>query len=584
MKKQFLLIIALLLGMTGTYAQSNSTNGQFTATGAASNVALRTQTTTRLTILRTNGNVGINTTTPTEMLDVNGNIRGTQFNSVNGIYNTIGATNLRFNTNNTTRLTVLNSSGFVGIATATPLDMLHVNGGSVRANQFNAVNGIFNVQSASNFSLNTNNTTRLTVLNSNGFVGIGITAPTQALHISGNILADGMGNNSGIFRAMGASNFTLQTSTNDRLTILNSNGFVGIGKTTPAFMLDVAGPVNASQFLINGVPLSTSGAPSQWTTAGNDISYSVGKVGIGTASPLEQLHVNGTVLSNQSTTLTGVFASANTNNLSLRTNTTDRVTVLNSTGFVGIGTNAPSELLHVSGNVLANQLTASSGAINSSAPSLNLQTSGVNRLSVTGATGNVGIGTATPEDKLQITGGNLVLDNANTPSIFTGTGATEHNRYLQILNSPGQQTASGLKAGGILVADVHSYANPGKNDLIIKGRVGVGTPLTTNPNNYTLAVNGSIGAKDVRVEKTSTTWPDYVFDTKYELPSLTDVAAYINTNKHLPEVPSAEEVEKNGHSLGDMDAILLKKVEELTLYIIKQQQEIDTLKKKLDGK
>jgi hypothetical protein len=116
------------------------------------------------------------------------------------------------------------------------------------------------------------------------------------------------------------------------------------------------------------------------------------------------------------------------------------------------------------------------------------------------------------------------------------------------------------------------------------GDVGIGTSLATNPNGYRLAVNGKIGAKDVQVETSSTTWPDYVFNATYQLPSLQSVEKFIQENKHLENVPSAAEVEENGHSLGEMDKILLKKVEELTLYIIQQQKEIDELKKKIGEK
>jgi len=116
------------------------------------------------------------------------------------------------------------------------------------------------------------------------------------------------------------------------------------------------------------------------------------------------------------------------------------------------------------------------------------------------------------------------------------------------------------------------------------GNVGIGTALATNPNGYKLAVNGKIGAKDVQVENSSGTWPDYVFNSTYQLPSLQSVEKFIQENKHLENVPSAEEVERNGHSLGEMDKILLKKVEELTLYIIQQQKEIEELKKKIEDK
>ena len=82
--------------------------------------------------------------------------------------------------------------------------------------------------------------------------------------------------------------------------------------------------------------------------------------------------------------------------------------------------------------------------------------------------GDVGIGTTTPQTKLQVQG-TLTLENGSSPGLFTGTGNTELNRYLALLNSPTSPSASGLKAGGILVADDYSFANPGKNELIVKG-------------------------------------------------------------------------------------------------------------------
>ena len=88
--------------------------------------------------------------------------------------------------------------------------------------------------------------------------------------------------------------------------------------------------------------------------------------------------------------------------------------------------------------------------------------------------GNVGIGTATPTAKLDVRG-SLTLEAGGSPAIYTGTGGVELNRYLVLLNSPSLSSASGLKAGGILIADSYSYGNPSKNNLIVKGSVGIGT-------------------------------------------------------------------------------------------------------------
>jgi hypothetical protein len=81
------------------------------------------------------------------------------------------------------------------------------------------------------------------------------------------------------------------------------------------------------------------------------------------------------------------------------------------------------------------------------------------------------------------------------------------------------------------------------------------------------------------VQVTLANWPDYVFHEDYKLLSLNEVEQYITENHHLPNVPSAAEVEANGVNIGEMNAILLQKVEELTLYIIDLQKQVDELKK-----
>ena len=77
--------------------------------------------------------------------------------------------------------------------------------------------------------------------------------------------------------------------------------------------------------------------------------------------------------------------------------------------------------------------------------------------------------------------GPLTLEQGGSPALYTGTGGAELNRYLQLLNSPALSSASGLKCGGLLVADSYAYANPGKNDVVVKGRVGIGTSVLGAP-------------------------------------------------------------------------------------------------------
>lgn len=115
----------------------------------------------------------------------------------------------------------------------------------------------------------------------------------------------------------------------------------------------------------------------------------------------------------------------------------------------------------------------------------------------------------------------------------------------------------------------------------VNGNVGIGT---VTPGSFRLAVAGKIAAsEEVRVFIAGTTvFPDYVFDPSYELPKLEETEKYIKENRHLPEVPTAADVEKNGMSLNDMNIILLKKVEELTLYMIEMKKENELLKSRLD--
>jgi len=102
------------------------------------------------------------------------------------------------------------------------------------------------------------------------------------------------------------------------------------------------------------------------------------------------------------------------------------------------------------------------------------------------------------------------------------------------------------------------------------GKVGIGT---MDPDKA-LTVKGTIHTHEVLVDADSRVVPDYVFEKDYNLLSLPELEIYINQNKHLPEVPSAKEMEANGLHLKEMNLLLLKKVEELTLHLIEQQKQI----------
>lgn len=109
--------------------------------------------------------------------------------------------------------------------------------------------------------------------------------------------------------------------------------------------------------------------------------------------------------------------------------------------------------------------------------------------------------------------------------------------------------------------------------ILTNGNVGIGTanPLAR------LSVNGNILAKEIKI-KTDIAVPDYVFDPNYQLSSLSSIEDYIKKHRHLPEIPSATDIQKDGVDLTAMNLALLKKVEELTLHLIAKEKEIDELK------
>jgi hypothetical protein len=121
---------------------------------------------------------------------------------------------------------------------------------------------------------------------------------------------------------------------------------------------------------------------------------------------------------------------------------------------------------------------------------------------------------------------------------------------------------------------VGKIANNAFIRLIENGNVGIGAQ---NPDSK-LTVAGNIHAQEVKVTVNAGSVPDYVFANDYKLKSLYEVEQYIKENNHLPEIPSAQEIEKNGLMMAEMNMNLLKKIEELTLYVIEQNKQIKELK------
>ncbi len=177
-----------------------------------------------------------------------------------------------------------------------------------------------------------------------------------------------------------------------------------------------------------------------------------------------------------------------------------------------------------------------------------------------GAVGNVGIGTTSPAERFVVSHSGIGFSQQDPTGVAKiGFFTTATSTYLQTHTNN----------------DLLFSTNNGSTQMVLTtaGNVGIGT---TNPT-YKLSVNGNVRSKEVVVE---TGWADYVFAKEYKLPSLTEVEKYIKANNHLPEIPSAEEIQTNGLKVGEMQTKMMQKIEELTLYIIEMKKEIELLKEK----
>jgi len=134
--------------------------------------------------------------------------------------------------------------------------------------------------------------------------------------------------------------------------------------------------------------------------------------------------------------------------------------------------------------------------------------------------------------------------------------------------------------GGGVVQPLNFYVGAQTMRLEPNGKVIIGTPSGGSPGSYKLYVQQGILTEKVKVAVDGTAqWADHVFAPSYKLRSLDEVESFINKNKHLPGIPSAEEVVKEGVDLGTMDARLLEKIEELTLYVIGLKKDMEKMKK-----
>jgi hypothetical protein len=374
---------------------------------------------------------------------------------------------------------------------------------------------------------------------------------------------------------------------------LNSTGEIGIGNVTdPSAKLHIVGdsdylrPNDASLYIESaGNYYSTiylgdknhfiktkPGQDLEFNAAGKDFFFNNGRVGIGTFSPDEKLEVAGNILQPSGWFhATPQIKATDLNGLRL----TDKNNIgifIEDGGNVGIGTNTPDAKLHLYGypnnsrlRLELNNLEGSykSWDFNNDNGTLKFQygssTTGKptmeDKMVITGS-GNIGIGTSSPSEKLEVAG----TIKATT---FSGDGS-------QLTNLTGDNLGNHTATQNINLNGQYLSGNGADNGIFVNaaGNVAIGAPVQQN---YTLTVAGKILATELTISLDVPS-SDYVFSEEYNLRTLAEVEDYVWKNRHLPEVPSAREFKENGYQVGTMDDLLLRKVEELTLYLIEQQK------------
>ena len=190
--------------------------------------------------------------------------------------------------------------------------------------------------------------------------------------------------------------------------------------------------------------------------------------------------------------------------------------------------------------------------------------------------GNVGIAVSSPIEKLDMRG-NIYL--RNMANLVGGGASVNFSSYDDVHLGPKIYSylnyANGTSSISKLI--LSSYSSGYQNELTLTGgRVGIGT---MNPSDK-LSVNGKIRCQEIKVETAN--WPDYVFAKTYTLPTLQETADYIKRNGHLADMPSALDIQNNGQDLGEMNAKLLRKIEELTLHLIEKDNQLTDQKNLLN--
>ena len=440
-----------------------------------------------------------------------------------------------------------NRTGKVGIGNVTsPQAKLHVAGdASEDANILLASTGtnksvIQFRSSGNNITVGSDNVMKFNAPNMQ-FYPTGQVAVNGAFKATGNVTLSGLA---------GSSSKVLTVGTNGQLSSVEYSTFNdNLGNHTAEQNINLNG-----KKIVNG----TSGTGGIFVSTGGKV-----RIGTGTTAPTNALEVNGTTVS----TNLKISGLASSTEKVLTVGTGGQVSSTDVSTFAdNMGDHIATQNIDLHNNWIVNGASGSGGIFVST-------------------TGNVGINTELPQQKLHVKDGNILISrlsnrppgSTNGSLLFGDTITTAHpfGRWgIEYLDQDGVRGLNFWKTSDNIGGPLNYvlFLCSEENDTL-KGNVGIGTG---NPKEK-LTVNGRILAREVIVSNDIRTWPDYVFAPGYEMMSLTELEAYVNEHHHLPDVPSAEEVEEQGIGLGEMNAILLQKVEEMTLRMIEMEKRIHEL-------
>jgi len=307
------------------------------------------------------------------------------------------------------------------------------------------------------------------------------------------------------------------------------NNNVGIGTTTPNSPLDVQGVSGTSTVNIKSIGgLATESSGIHFQNGRSYIGYdgTFGALRIATSDISKPI-----VFGNSLTAGTG------------------EIMRLTGSGSLGIGTNSPSAKLHVNSSLTET-------AIKIGSPNV----SGNINVPVGASTGGYNLDFYTWRDiQVDQIGARIRAERINSYQ--------PNNALVQSMDLVFSTSTGGIQTELTEKLRINSTGN-----------VSIGT---SDAKGYRLAVNGNILATEIKVQ--AAPWPDYVFSKNYNLPALQSIEKHIKKEGYLPDMPSAKEVESNGINVGEMNAKLLKKIEELTLYIIDQNKELLNQKDQLNN-